>query len=141
MPPIVYGWTEPHATAGHALSLTHGAGCLRCILDEMGKMRVPVTNWPSSTLLQVPGCGDLFQPYGAIELMHIQALIAELAVDVLVNRVHDSTHRVWIGRRDLVNRAGGRWNVAWVGAHGDPVAGGRLQDVDFDPACNGCRST
>jgi sulfur-carrier protein adenylyltransferase/sulfurtransferase len=141
MPPIVYGWTEAHATAGHAFSLRHGAGCLRCVLDDMGKMRVPVTSWPSSTLLHVPGCGNLFQPYGATELMHIQALIAELALDVLVSRVRGSTHRVWIGRRDLVERAGGTWNAAWIAAHGDPGAGGQLQDVHVRPACTGCRST
>lgn len=141
IPPIVYGWTEPHAAAGHAVSLRHGAGCLRCVLNDMGKMRVPVTNWPSSTLSQVPGCGDLFQSYGAIELMHIQALIAELALDVLVNRLRDSTHRVWIGRHCLVSRAGGAWNASWVAAHGDPGAGGQLVDLHFEPACNGCRST
>ena len=141
MPPIVYGWTEPHAAAGHALSLRHSGGCLRCVVDEMGKMRVPVTNWPSITLLHVPACGDLFQPYGATELMHIQALVAELALDVLVHRVRGSAHRVWIGRRDLVARAGGTWNPAWIAAHGDPGAGGQLQDVAFAAACTVCRST
>jgi hypothetical protein len=141
MPPIVYGWTEPHAAAGHALSLRHGGGCLRCVVDDMGKMRVPVTNWPSSTLLHVPACGDLFQPYGATELMHIQALAAELALDVLINRVPGSAHRVWIGRRDLVARAGGSWNAAWIAAHGDPGAGGQLQDVVFGAACTACRRT
>lgn len=141
MPPIVYGWTEPHAAAGHALSLRHGAGCLRCVVDDMGKMRVSVTNWPSSTLLQVPACGDLFQPYGATELMHIQALVAELGLDVLINRVRGSAHRVWIGRRDLVVRAGGTWNPAWIAANGDPGAGGQLQDIAFGAACTVCHST
>jgi molybdopterin/thiamine biosynthesis adenylyltransferase len=141
MPPIVYGWTEPHAAAGHACSVWHGGGCLRCVVDDMGKMRVPVTNWPSSTLLHVPACGDLFQPYGATALIHIQALVAELALDVLVNRIRGSTHRVWIGRRDLVNRAGGTWNAAWIVAYGDPGAGGQLQDVPFRAACTACRGT
>jgi hypothetical protein len=141
MPPIVYGWTEPHAAAGHALSLRHGSGCLRCVVDDMGKMRLPVTNWPSSTLLYVPACGDLFQPYGATELIHIQALVAELALDVLINRESSSTHRVWIGRRDLVARSGGTWNPAWIAAHGDPGAGGQLQDVVFGAACRAGRNT
>jgi sulfur-carrier protein adenylyltransferase/sulfurtransferase len=141
MPPVVYGWTEPDAAAGHALSLQHGAGCLRCVLNDMGKMRVPVTNWPSSTLLQAPGCGDLFQPYGATELIHIQALVAELALDVLLKRISVSTHRVWIGRRELLDRAGGRWNPAWITAHGDPGTGGQIHNVVFGGACTSCRST
>lgn len=139
LPPILYGWTEPHAGAGHALLLRHGTGCLRCLLDEMGKMRVPVTAWPASTLLQVPACGDLFQPYGAVELAHIQALIAELAIDMLLDRVPNSAHRVWIARRNLVARAGGDWSPGWVTMHGDPGAGGQLCDVGFEGICAKCR--
>jgi hypothetical protein len=141
MPAILYGWTEPHAAAGHALYLRHGAGCVRCLVDDIGKMRIPVTSWPSSTLLQVPACGQLFQPYGAIELTHIQAIVAELALDILLNRVHGSAHRVWIGRRDLVTRAGGTWNPAWIAAHGDPASGGQLQALPVKTACAACRST
>ena len=139
LPPILYGWAEPHASAGHALLLRHGTGCLRCLLDDMGKMRVPVTTWPSSTLLQVPACGDLFQPYGATELMHIQALIAELAIDMLLGRVPSSAQRTWIARQDLVARAGGVWNSGWVAMHSDPEAGGRLHDVAFEGFCAECR--
>jgi hypothetical protein len=78
---------------------------------------------------------------GATELMHIQALVAELALDVLINRMPGSVHRVWIGRQDLVARAGGQWNPAWIAAHGDPGEGGQLQDVAFGAACTACRST
>ena len=142
IPPIVYGWTEPYAAAGHGLVFLHGAaGCLRCVVNDMGKMRVPVTNWPSSTILQIPACGDLFQPYGATELMHIQALVAELALDVLLKRVSSSTHRVWIGRRELVDRAGGRWNPAWIAAHGHPGTGGQIHNVVFGGTCTSCQST
>jgi hypothetical protein len=74
-------------------------------------------------------------------LMHIQALVAELGLDVLINRVRGSAHRVWIGRRDLVVRAGGTWNPAWIAANGDPGAGGQLQDIAFGAACTVCHST
>ena len=74
LPSVVYGWAEPHASVGHAVVLQHGQGCLRCILDDLGKMQVPVTRWPATTLLQTPACGELFEPYGVTELAHVQAL-------------------------------------------------------------------
>jgi molybdopterin/thiamine biosynthesis adenylyltransferase len=138
LPPIVYGWTEPHAAAGHALVLMQDGGCLRCVLSDMGKARLPVTIWTENTLLQIPACGDMFQPYGATELAHIQALIAELALDVLLQRVADSTHRVWIGRHDLLTRAGGSWDPAWIAAYGDPGGGGQLRDIQFNAGCAEC---
>jgi hypothetical protein len=138
LPPVVYGWTEPHAAAGHAVLLRHGAGCLRCLLDDMGKMRLPVVHWPKSTLLQVPACGELFQPYGATELAHIHALVAGLALDALLDRVRGSAHRVWVGRRDLLIRSGGDWTRERIAAHGELGAGGRLLEPSFQLACAAC---
>lgn len=136
--PVLYGWAEPHAAAGHALLLTPRAGCLRCVLDEMGRHRLPVTTWPKDTMLRIPACGGMFQPFGAVELAHISALVAELALDFLLQRVLQSTYRVWIGSHRVVQRAGGAWNPAWIAARGNPATGGQIVDVPFTPSCTDC---
>ena len=141
LPPVLYGWAEPHAAAGHALMLMPRGGCLRCVVDEMGRNRVPVTTWPRDTMLHIPACGGVFQPYGAAELAHIGALVAELALDLLLQRVLQSTYRVWIGSHRMVQRAGGAWNPAWIAVRGNPAAGGQIVDVPFTPSCTDCGVT
>lgn len=141
-PPVLYGWTEPHAAAGHAVALIGRSFCFRCLTTDLGDLRVPVTSWNGAdTTKPVPACGGSFQPYGAVELEHINALIAELAVDVLTARIRVSAHRTWIGRRKVLERAGGMWNDAWIGMHGSPGDGGRILDVEIslDPECPECK--
>jgi molybdopterin/thiamine biosynthesis adenylyltransferase len=98
-PPILYGWTEAHAAAGHAVVFLDRAACFRCLTDDIGQMRFAVTAWADMTTKQIPACGGSFQPYGTIELAHINSMISELALDVLTGRQQTSFHRVWIGRR------------------------------------------
>ncbi len=141
IPPILYGWLEPHAAAGHAVALFPKSSCLRCIVDSLGKPRLSVTDWhDQETTLPVPLCGGHFQPYGAIELTHAHALIADLALDVLFHQLTCSTYRVWIGSSKLLDRSGGKWSVSWVEAYGDPGAGGRLAEIPIhnDTNCPEC---
>lgn len=142
-PPVLYGWTEPHATAGHAIVFFPRQGCLRCSTDDIGHNRIPVTAWPEQgTLLPVPSCGGQFQPYGAVELTHIHGLVADLAIDILLNQITNTTHRVWIGQQKLLKQTGGRWHQAWIKHHGDPGIGGFLFKQEFspDPLCSECKS-
>lgn len=140
-PPIIYGWTEPYAAAGHAVAIFGGKGCLRCLLDDSGRDLLPTTSWPKEgTLRATPLCGGSFQPYGAVELIHIQALVADLAMDVLLDSVKQIVHRTWIGKSNLIELNNGAWNTEWLAKHGDPGNGAQLVDVEFaiDPTCIIC---
>ncbi len=141
-PPVLFGWLEEHASAGHAIAIFGGRGCLHCMINHRGQVKSPVTKWPEEgTLLQIPMCGGLFQPYGAIELSHVQALVADLAADILLDRIARTAHRVWIGQHKLLAPGGGQWNRDWTDLHGDPGDGGRMMEVPFrhDPACPVCK--
>lgn len=141
--PILYGWSEPHAAAGHAVIFQNGQGCLRCLRDILGRVNVPVTSWPEDgTLVPVPACGGFFQPYGAIEISHIHGLIADLALDVLLDNTITSAHRVWIGSNKIIKTTGGIWNPLWIAKHGDPGSGGCIQDIEVlpDTDCPECCS-
>jgi hypothetical protein len=139
LPPVMYGWTEPHAAAGHAIGFKTRARCLHCLLDEGGRARIAVTTWSQRTTLDIPACGGSFQPYGAGQLAHTHALIGDLAIDVLMNRTTAFVHRAWIGTKDNVQRAGGNWDARWIAAFGDPEQGGRLVEVSVPP-CDTCKA-
>jgi len=142
MPPILYCWTEPYAAAGHAAVFFKGQGCLRCITTGVGQPNVEVSTWPDrDTLVPVPACGGMFQPYGAVDLTYTHALVAELALDVFLGRVKQSTYRVWIGPRRLLDSVGGKWHPNWVEQFGDPGDGALVVDVPIDEQpCSLCKA-
>lgn len=142
-PPVLFGWLEEHAAAGHAVAFFREKGCLRCMTDDMGYSRIPVTKWPEGgTQRQIPMCGGMFQPYGAIELSHVQGLVADLAADILLGRVNDSSHRVWIGQKKLLESGKGEWHPDWITRHGHPGDGGKIVHLTvtndaYCPICGG----
>jgi predicted Fe-Mo cluster-binding NifX family protein len=139
LPPVMYAWTEPHAAAGHAVTFKTRARCLHCLLEDGGCARIPVTAWSQRTTLDIAACGGSFQPYGATQLAHTHALVADLAIDLLLNRTTDFVHRAWIGTRENVQRAGGTWDARWIAAFGDPGQGGKLVEVKV-PSCDRCKA-
>lgn len=125
LPPIVFGWLEEHATAGHALLLDHQGPCLRCGFTPTGTPLLAVTKWP--TLLRAEGdCGAPYSPYGAAELAVVQSVVARTAIDALLSVAIAPRHAVWIGTRERLEAAGGKWSADWISVYGDPVEGGRL---------------
>lgn len=111
--PIVYGWLEAHACAGHALLIGDAEGSLRHGFDRTGLPHFQVTVWPNGTpLRREPACGAAYQPYGSMELGFINSLIAELALDALLGAT-EPTHRIWVGPRKRLVQIGGGWSAVW----------------------------
>lgn len=124
-PPILYGWLEPNAAAAHAVFVPKGAACLRCGTNDKGRPHMRVTDWPEgSDSLQEPACGAQFTPYGPSELCWAHALLAEMAIDALTDKVRAASHRIWVGSSDRIEAAGGCWSTEWVREMGDPGIGG-----------------
>jgi hypothetical protein len=140
-PPVVYGWVESHAAAGHAVAVFQQGACFQCGFTVAGKPHLEVTTWPDEAgAHQEPACGAFFTPYGPIELLPSHALIAELATDVILGRIATARHRVWIGRRSFVAATGGSWADVWCRLVGNPGDGGFLVDRIWDrnTACSVC---
>ena len=144
VPPVIYAWLEAQATAAHGLFIPQAAdcACLRCGFDDLGVPSLSVTSWPDGRpMLQEPACGAVFSPFGAVELLWAHALIAEFVLDALTQRIVSSICRTWIGRRETVENAGGRWNPAWCDLIGNPGQGGVVVRRDWPrssdcPVCN-----
>jgi sulfur-carrier protein adenylyltransferase/sulfurtransferase len=123
-PPVVYGWTEAFASAGHAVAIFNVGACFRCQTTEHGEPTLKVTEWPGPTLKQEPACGIMFQPYGPIELNNSANLIAELSVDVLLGAVNSPTERIWASRESVVTSNGGAWSRGWLELTAGDTRGG-----------------
>jgi len=130
---LLFGWTEPHAVAGHAVGLVNGDGCLACGLSEWGEPLRPVADWPNGTGQRgEPACGVMYQPYGPVEIAHVAALISEAAIDILLGRAATPFHRIWVAREAMLKRAGGVWSEAWVAAGGEDSKGARIEDRSWE---------
>ena len=108
-PPIhLCAWAEEFAIVGHAVAL-FGVDSLLEAFDETEHFRFRLTDWPegSGALIVEAGCGNVFQPHGAVDLMSTISNAASLALDVLSAKVTISSRRVWMGDRDEVLKRGG----------------------------------
>lgn len=133
-PDTLFGWTEPHAVAGHVVGLVGGEGCLACGLSDWGEPLLPVASWPNGTGQRgEPACGVLYQPYGPVEIAHVAALITEAAIDVLLGRAAESFHRIWVARAAILERAGGVWSDGWVATNGADPKGARIEERPWRP--------
>jgi len=137
---IIYGWTEPHACAGHAVLIAKQGGCLACHFDGVGKLDGALTIWEGETRLNEPACGALFQPYGPIELSGTVNLISNLVLECALGLRTQSTHQIWIGSMALAKHNGGTWNEELLLRYG---SGGRdnlrlSADWDRKEDCDFC---
>lgn len=135
--PIVYGWTEPYAGAGHAVAIAPEGGCLVSGVDSLGMSLFEMTEWARPATFEEPACGVHFAPYGPTELGHVNDLIAELALDSLLNRVQRSTHRIWAARREHLEEFDGKWTEAAQLLLGVDHNGGKAIGRPW-PACRCC---
>jgi sulfur-carrier protein adenylyltransferase/sulfurtransferase len=128
-PPVVFGWAEDHACAGHAVALARTGACLRCGFDEYGRSLFRVTKWPNGTSLRKePGCGAVFQPYGPVEMSYISSTVVELALDVLLGTAAPDTHRIWAARKSLLQTCGGEFSDMWTTSFPEASSGGMVRE-------------
>jgi hypothetical protein len=117
-PPIavVFGWMEAWGVAGHALLLSgNGARFTDGFVD--GVPRRPA----SRNDRQLPKeCGNSTTPFGASEVVGVQAMIAELCLDRLLEPELADTWRTWWTSDRNLARAEGQWTEEFVAAK--PVA-------------------
>ncbi|AMX97867.1 hypothetical protein EOA22_24075 [Mesorhizobium sp. M7A.F.Ca.US.014.04.1.1] len=106
-PPIavVFGWMEAWGVAGHALLLS-GDGARFTDGFEKGAPRRPA----SRNDRQPPKeCGNATTPFGAPEVVAVQAMIAELCLDRLQESGLADTWRTWWTSDRNLARAKGQW--------------------------------
>jgi ThiF family len=108
-PPVhLCTWAEEFALVGHALAL-FGDDSLIPGFSADGLAHFRLTEWPPNVRTQMveAGCGNVFQPHGAVDLAQCVNIAAQLALDVLTKGVTSSRRRIWLGDRHQLERLGG----------------------------------
>lgn len=139
--PIIYGWTEAHACAGHAVAIGRQEGCLQCHIGRTGTPDLTVIDWPEGGDLaqEEPACGAHYQPYGPVELGYVIAMISEVALDGLLEPPARSFSRVVVASRRRRDALGGRLTEAWRSQFGEGDEGVRTVDRPWPPlSCAAC---
>lgn len=139
--PIIYGWTEAHACAGHAVAIGKTDGCLQCHIGRTGAPDLTVVEWPAGAdpTLEEPACGAHYQPYGPIELAFVTAMISEVALDCLLDPPEASFSRVIVAAMRRIEQLGGRLSSAWRSEFGTGDGGVRTVDRPWTAAaCAAC---
>lgn len=140
--PILYAWTEAHACAGHAVVIGEVDGCLQCHIGGTGAPDFRVVDWPDGAEVhqEEPACGAHYQPYGPIELAHVNAMVCDVALDCLLERQAESRARIYATAPDKIFALGGTLTNAWLEALGEG-SGPRTLDRAWPsqpcPACAG----
>jgi len=144
--PILYGWTEAHACAGHGVAITEAGGCLQCQIGRTGAPSFKVVDWPegADANQEEPACGAHYQPYGPIELSYVTAMLSELALDCLLQPPVHSSSRVFVTSEDRIKNLGGSLSEFWMSTYGEGYTGVRIVDRPWSrtecAACGGARA-
>ncbi|OCK09691.1 UBA/THIF-type NAD/FAD binding protein [Thalassospira sp. KO164] len=112
--PVLYGWLEAHASAAHSVLIGGPPESIRSGFDGTGLPNFSVATWSNEgTRRQEPGCGAVFQPYGPVELNMANSVIADLALDALLQPCSVAVHRVWVAPKKRLDAANGSWSDTW----------------------------
>lgn len=106
--PHICSWTEEYAIVGHAIALL-GEDSIKEAFNTNDQVKFLLTEWPeeSKSLLTEAGCGNVFQPQGAVDINPTITLTSRFALDVLLSKVPNSIRRVWLGDQSVVTKNGG----------------------------------
>jgi len=101
---VIYAWVESYGYGGHAVySDGKSGGCLECTYFDNANLEASLNcnlNFlaPNQILNKnMSGCGSLFLPYTGMDSSQTGLMASRLAVDVLLDRVTESTKISWIG--------------------------------------------
>lgn len=140
-PLTIFGWTEAHGLAGHALLMAPRGGCVVCGRNAFGEVMHRVTDWPQSQLRPIPACGGFYQPYGAVETGPIKSMIASLAIECLQAPPKYSELRSWLGNRVQIENLGGKITDEWLPNFQNPSTLGQIvsRKWPISEQCPQCR--
>lgn len=113
IPPVLFGWLEPFAVAGHCLVVGKKGGCFECGCDRFGHFLDAVAQFAKPPLSKEPGGCTHYQHYGPIALMPIASLIASVAIETALETPATSVLHTWVSGRDHFDSVRADVSPAW----------------------------
>lgn len=112
-PPVLFGWLEPYALAGHALTVAREGGCLQCGMNQFGSFGKAVVASDADQQKKEPGGCTYFQEYGPVQMMPVAALVADAAIAALVSPNQHSTLSTYVAGEVAIRDHRGRLTKLW----------------------------
>lgn len=101
MPPIILGWLEPHAVAGHSLVISNNdGGCYECSANSFGQFMHRIADFEGETMSREPGGCTHYQRYGPSALMPVASMISSVVIDTLLEPPTCSYLSTWVSSQD-----------------------------------------
>lgn len=111
--PVAFGWLEPHAVAGHYLTVGQLGGCFACGVDRFGRFNGAVAEYDGQTVKREPGGCTHYQSYGPTALMPVASMIASCAIDRLLNGEKQSRWHTLVSSKEHFAAVGARTSKSW----------------------------
>ena len=96
-PPVLLGWLEQFALAGHTLIIEKSKNDLMDYFVAKDQFNYSILDPTIDTQRREVACGNYFQPYGYIETTATQSLIANSVLEFLLNKCPSGYVGCWIG--------------------------------------------
>ena len=88
VPPVIFGWVEAQALAGHALAVMPKGGCLQCVTDATGAFGLAVASVPEPHgNCESTHAAAFYQPFSAMSASPAAAMVAVLVRDAVRGRL------------------------------------------------------
>jgi molybdopterin/thiamine biosynthesis adenylyltransferase len=114
MPPILFGWLEPYAVAGHCLAVTRKGGCFHCGANRFGQFIHSVAEFEKAPIAKEPGGCTYYQHYGPTALLPIASMIASVVIESLLTPPTDSFLNTWISNEDHFKSVNANLSNNWT---------------------------
>lgn len=114
MPPVLLGWLEPYAVAGHCLVISKDGGCFECSSNEFGQFHHNVANFKDKTISREPGGCAHYQHYGPTALMPVASMIASVAIELLLKPSDKSFLSTWVSNVEHFKSVGASLAKTWI---------------------------
>lgn len=98
LPTVLLGWVESFALVGHAIVILKEGNNLLDYFVSKDNFNYCIISPESTKNYREMACGNYFQPYGYIELLSTQALIADAVLDFVLGKTSRYEYRCWVGQ-------------------------------------------
>ncbi len=99
LPPAILGWVESFALVGHTILISKEGKSLLDYFHNKNYFNNCITSPDSTQNYREMACGNYFQPYGYIELVSTQTLVADTVLDFILGKITPHEYRCWIAQK------------------------------------------
>jgi sulfur-carrier protein adenylyltransferase/sulfurtransferase len=110
--PVVFGWLERFALAGHGVFIPPGGACFQCMKSAHGEFSFQVSRI-GGELPTDASCGAQFQPFSAFASNQVASMVTKLVLDAVAGRVTEAHLRTWVAGQDDFDHAEASIDPKW----------------------------